>query len=250
MNLSETGIVKPINKAEIISQEIVEFKKAVAKIFKVEVSAKIYDALDLMIELHSDQKDSPNGKPYISHPLEVAADLINKYNINDPDLIIAGLLHDAVEDQKLKLQAKWLAKNELSVSPEHDALMEIRSLFGERVKKIVARLTNPDFTSIQVNLKSQGVEKTKHQLYKENVKDEIRDPETFVIKFADFARNALHLDKVPDGPRKENFKLKYGPVIKEVFLPAFKSMAQNHPLYQHKKEIIKELNAAFKKYYS
>jgi (p)ppGpp synthase/HD superfamily hydrolase len=253
MKISETSVSKLSNKTEQIAGEIVEFKKIVAQNFEIKDAVKIYEALDLMLELHSDQKPYSDGKPYSSHPLYVASDLINKYEIRNKDLIIAGLLHDAIEDQKIKLQAKRLQrlKNEDAIgpSPEHDALLEIGDLFGPKVRKIVTSMTNPDFNKQISNLKSDDRKKFKNELYKKHVQDIIRDPEVFAVKFADFARNAFAISTLPDGEKKEHFKNKYGPVIKDVFLPAFESMPNDHPLFSQKGKIIKALKKLFKTQY-
>ena len=42
---------------------------------------------------------------------------------------------------------------------------------------------------------------------------------------------------------------KYGPVINEVFLPAFEAMSPDHPLYSARNECINELQRAYKEQY-
>ncbi len=259
MKSSETGMSTPDHKSELISQEITEFKKTVARNFEVNDSAEIYNALDLMIELHSDQRPYSGDRPYIGHPLAVAADLLNNYGIKDKELIIAGLLHDAVEDQSLKLQEKRFKRlnnsDSLGPSPEHDALLEIRDLFGQRVKKIVARLTNPNFKKIIIDLKHEGIDKTRDELYAAHVSEAISDTDTFIVKFADFMFNAEAISKLPEKSkdekeRKQKFKHKYGPVLKKVFLPAFIKMKKDQPMYPHKKEIIVKLREVIESQYS
>jgi hypothetical protein len=98
-------------------------------------------------------------------------------------------------------------------------------------------------------LKLKGIEKTKNQLYKEHVEEAIRNPDIFVIKYADFARNALALGNLPDGAKKDKLRGKYGPVIQEVFLPAFRSMAEDHPFFGRREAIIQELERAYSDQY-
>lgn len=252
VKLSEPTMNKSTKKTEQIAEDIVEFKKVVAKNFEVKDSATIYDALDLMLELHAEQKPYSDGMPYAGHPLSVASDLINKYKIKNKDLIIAGLLHDAIEDQKAKLQAKRLKRlnqDAIGPSPEHDALMEIGDLFGDKVRKIVTSMTNPDFNQMIKSLKLEPGKKSKHELYKKHIQDIIRDPEVFTVKFADFARNATAVSALPAGDKKENFINKYGPVLKDVWLPAFKSISQDHPLFSQKDKISKALKQLLKTQY-
>lgn len=62
-------------------------------------------------------------EPYINHPLEVANLLANVGNIDDPDVLIAGILHDTVED--------------VGVTPE-----ELAELFGDKVSSYVMEVTD------------------------------------------------------------------------------------------------------------
>ena len=60
--------------------------------------AKILDAASFAAEKHKDQTRKGNGQPYINHPIEVAKLLTDVGGIADTDMIVAGLLHDTVED--------------------------------------------------------------------------------------------------------------------------------------------------------
>lgn len=54
-------------------------------------------ALDCAQNAHAGQERDEGG-PYLIHPVRVANCLIYEAQVSDPDLIIAGLLHDVVED--------------------------------------------------------------------------------------------------------------------------------------------------------
>lgn len=56
---------------------------------------KIQEALSLAIDSHCDQMRK-SGEPFVTHPLEVAC-ILAKLRM-DHESIIAGLLHDTVED--------------------------------------------------------------------------------------------------------------------------------------------------------
>ena len=61
--------------------------------------AKILDAASFAAKKHTNQKrKGSDGQPYINHPLEVASLLASVGNVDDVDIIVAGLLHDTVED--------------------------------------------------------------------------------------------------------------------------------------------------------
>lgn len=78
--------------------------------------------------LHQSQKRKVSGVPYIVHPYSVAF-LLSHY-VNDEDVIIAGLLHDTLEDV-----------------PEYTA-DRLREEFGERVCAIVSEVTE-DYTQAE-----------------------------------------------------------------------------------------------------
>ena len=58
-------------------------------------------AIDVATKAHSGQKRK-SGEPYISHPLAVA-NLLIEWEM-DIDSVIAGVLHDTVEDTELRLE--------------------------------------------------------------------------------------------------------------------------------------------------
>ena len=87
------------------------------------LSSRFTDALALAAELHSEQTRKATGVPYVSHLLGVAS-LVLEYG-GDEDAAIAGLLHDAVEDQGGR--------------PTLDL---IRDRFGERVAGMVEALSD------------------------------------------------------------------------------------------------------------
>ncbi|MFN3649086.1 MAG: HD domain-containing protein [Armatimonadota bacterium] len=67
------------------------------------------------------------GTPYLEHPLRVARIAADEIGISDPELLIAALLHDTLEDAD---------------DPEA-ARRRIREEFGERVLEVVELLTKP-----------------------------------------------------------------------------------------------------------
>jgi (p)ppGpp synthase/HD superfamily hydrolase len=86
-------------------------------------------ALLMASDAHSQQKRKCDGSPYVQHLLEVQSLLVNIGDIRDEDIIIAGLLHDVLED---------------SETTKRDLLLE----FGSRVASIVAALTDDKSLSL------------------------------------------------------------------------------------------------------
>lgn len=61
--------------------------------------SRILTAASFAAQKHKDQRrKGSDSEPYINHPIEVANLLVNVGKVDDPDLIVAALLHDTVED--------------------------------------------------------------------------------------------------------------------------------------------------------
>lgn len=91
---------------------------------------KIQEAIDFATKVHEiDQKQKRKGKdiPYITHPLTVAL-ILGRTGASE-DLVIAGILHDTVED---------------STSENIITLEMIIEQFGEGVSKLVESVTESD----------------------------------------------------------------------------------------------------------
>ena len=62
---------------------------------------RLRTALGLATRLHAD--DRRTREPYLNHVLRVAVRIIRSYGIRDVDVLVAALLHDAVEDHPWEL---------------------------------------------------------------------------------------------------------------------------------------------------
>ena len=89
----------------------------------MKMSARFADAFAFANELHRDQTRKGNTIPYISHLMSVSA-LVLEHG-GDEDQAIAGLLHDAVEDQGGLATARLIEEK-----------------FGRRVRDIVLACTD------------------------------------------------------------------------------------------------------------
>ncbi|OGE31096.1 hypothetical protein A2631_05490 [Candidatus Daviesbacteria bacterium RIFCSPHIGHO2_01_FULL_44_29] len=178
-----------------------------------------YGALALMLELHMDQKDRPDGTPYISHPLDVAIRVSDHLEKPNGDLLVAALMHDSVEDQAVKLVKMapvglyWGGLTDTQI-----ALSVVGAKYGTRVRRIVSALSNEDTDAIAI---AEGINpkdkvaftNRKNELYAEHVGAAIQDPDVVLIKMFDFSANALRLDEVKDPERKLKLLAKYTPVV-------------------------------------
>lgn len=85
---------------------------------------RILDAVAFAAEKHQFQtRKNALRTPYIVHPVAVAYHIVTVGDVRDPDIIIAALLHDTVEDTNTSFD-------------------EIRASFGERVERFVRELTD------------------------------------------------------------------------------------------------------------
>lgn len=84
-------------------------------------SEVVRDAYDLLISKHAGQRQKVNGRPYVEHPIAVAADIGEEGF--DPEMVAAALLHDIVEDSD-------------------ESVEEVRGRFGDRVADLVDAMTD------------------------------------------------------------------------------------------------------------
>ena len=83
----------------------------------------VLKAADVAARWHADQRrKGAAGEPYVNHLLEVAA-LVAEADQDNTDLVVAALLHDAIEDQKIPREM-------------------IAEQFGERVAGLVDEATD------------------------------------------------------------------------------------------------------------
>ncbi|MEK7649036.1 MAG: hypothetical protein AAB400_03955 [Patescibacteria group bacterium] len=143
--------------------------------------------------------------------MRAATRVIEEYGITDPDLIIAGLLHDSVEDQAgLLAQKQQTQGGEVSGDTRRDALSYLKAIYGSRVAHIVAALSNPELPK-----DTAQAEKNRH--YKEHVAHAIQEEDVLYIKLADFSDNGFNLASVLDTPRRLKLGDKYEPVLDVFF---------------------------------
>ena len=83
----------------------------------------LFQAIEVATTAHRGQLRKASGVPYIYHPLSVAKILIE--NGCAEELVVAGVLHDTVEDTVISLN-------------------DIRTQFGERVASLVEGVSEPD----------------------------------------------------------------------------------------------------------
>jgi len=86
--------------------------------------ALLFRALAFAAHKHRDQRrKDAEASPYINHPIALAKLLVNEARVTDPAILAAALLHDTVEDTATTKE-------------------ELRRVFGPRIARIVAEVTD------------------------------------------------------------------------------------------------------------
>ncbi|GHJ17054.1 HD domain-containing protein [Micromonospora sp. AKA38] len=173
--------------------------------FRLEVAAfddaardRLTEALDLAAELHRD--DRRVREPYLNHLLRVAIRLMHHYQVRDVDVIVAGLLHDAVEDHPVELAGPTVdGDGDVTTA----ALATLAARFGPRVARLVAAVTNPEY--------DPG--RDRDAQYREHVASSLdREPWARVIKVSDFTDNGVGVIHAV-GPKVARAATKYRPLV-------------------------------------
>ncbi|MGE0708120.1 MAG: SAM-dependent methyltransferase [Planctomycetota bacterium] len=90
---------------------------------QVEHGPRVEAAFRMAARAHATQQRN-DGSPYLIHPARVARALLEEWRHAEVDLLVAALLHDAVEDSELTLD-------------------EVEAAFGPGVRLLVDHLTKP-----------------------------------------------------------------------------------------------------------
>ncbi|MBB5114446.1 HD domain-containing protein [Micromonospora echinospora] len=173
--------------------------------FRLEIEAfdeadrdRLTEALDLAADLHRD--DRRVREPYLNHLLRVSIRLMHHYQVRDVDVIVAGLLHDAVEDHPAELAG---LDPDTGSDATPAALAALSDRFGARVARLVAAVTNPQYDP----------ERDRDEQYREHVAASLeREPWARVIKVSDFTDNGVGVIHTV-GPKVTRAATKYRPLV-------------------------------------
>lgn len=148
-------------------------------------------AVDFAKKAHMGQKRK-SGEPYITHPIAVAANLV-QWGM-DIDTVLAGVLHDTVEDTEVELS-------------------EIESLFGRDVAFLVDGVTKVSQARAGMRDLSSYLPQTKDNLSKLLIAIG-QDVRVVIIKLADRLHNLNTLEHMP-----KDKQIKIARESLEVFAP-------------------------------
>jgi guanosine-3',5'-bis(diphosphate) 3'-pyrophosphohydrolase len=137
-------------------------------------------AIDIASEAHSGQKRK-SGEPYIIHPLSVAATLVD-WGM-DIDTVLAGVLHDTVEDTTVTLQ-------------------QLETTFGRDVAFLVDGVTKVSKARAGMQDLTEYLPQTKDNLSKLLIAVG-QDVRVIIIKLADRLHNLQTLQHMPSEKQKK-----------------------------------------------
>lgn len=199
---------------EILKREIEEYKPA--------EKDKILQAYGIAEQAHQGQKRL-SGEDFIIHPLWTAI-LLAQMHV-DHEMIIAGLLHDVVEDTSVTLQ-------------------DIREKFGENVANLVDGVTSIS------KLKYAKSISAKTETIRKMLVAMIKDIKIIIIKFADKIHNMRTLQYLPPEKRKkiaqETLDI-YAPLAGKIGMQQIKDQLEDLALRWINPEVYKIIDAYFKR---
>jgi len=163
--------------------------------------------------------------PYIVHPLRNAIRMI-RWGVKDQDVILAGVLHDTIEDSS----EKYCADRGISYRDEAHArtILEerLRRDYGKRLAQITLALSNPlQSPEFWGSLSDDE----KHAVYVEHVREAIHDDQAVLLaKISDVYDNGagLYHTAFPERARQTRKQaLKY-----TLLLPIFREEFSRNPI--------------------
>ncbi len=133
---------------------------------------------------HHQEQVRDSGEPFVSHPVEVSK-ILAQFSA-DNDTIVAGLLHDIVEDCNVPLS-------------------EITEKFGETVSLIVDGVTKISNLKLNEKLESKVVKsRMKVETLRKMLLALSNDPRIIIVKLADRLHNMRTLDYLKDEEKRKD----------------------------------------------
>lgn len=151
-------------------------------------STMMLQAISFAARKHAGQLRKDGCTPYVAHPMRVLTILIGAFQIDDPEVLAAAVLHDTIEN----------------TMTDRD---ELEEAFGPRVAEMVALLSKDE----------RLMEDEREQVYYQTLADaciEVR-----LCKLADLYDNLVEAASLP--PALRNKTIRRGQQLLEMFAPGF-----------------------------
>jgi (p)ppGpp synthase/HD superfamily hydrolase len=157
------------------------------------LTSKIQKALNLAADKHNGQMRKSSGHPYIVHPFSVAM-ILSEY-VHDEDVIVAGLLHDLLEDV------------------EGYKYEDLKGSFGEKVADIVKGVSEDrDFDNRETDKETWQMRKNEYLKNLENDSEE-----SLLVCAADKIHNLRSMIKIYEKMGEEMWADFNAPVERQVW---------------------------------
>ncbi|NUR29708.1 MAG: HD domain-containing protein [Catenulispora sp.] len=179
--------------------------------------------------LHAEDKRV--REPYVNHLLRVAIRIVRHYQVRDAEVVVAALLHDAVEDHPDDL-ADLAGDAERALGLRQAALAVLGRAFSPRVAELIDAVTNPAYDPAR----------DKQEQYREHVVASLEaNSWARVIKLSDFTDNGVGIIHTT-GPKVRKASAKYAPLVPQ--LRDFATRPDTPLTEDVKAHIVKQLNEA------
>lgn len=220
----------PSLKDVTITQMQEELQKR-ASAMPVEDYARVMEAASLSEYLHrTDVRKTPTRTstgqpivetdPYIIHPLRNTL-RVARWGCEDPDVFIASMLHDTVEDHSKELAVEYCGMSPDASEEEHRAasFRYLSRTFGPRASRFVELMSNPVLDG-----KTRRDKEASDKIYAAHVEEAVQEsPHVLVLKASDFIDNALSAHHGEIDRRTINRSKKYAPLV-----PIFSAAMKKH----------------------
>lgn len=137
--------------------------------------------LDLIQRLYAGEEPRDDNSPAVEHILRVAHRIAVQWNIKEANVIMAALLHDAVEDHPEVLARRGDRKHR-GKDDHADAVAFVQKHYGGKVARIVDRVSKRSSPEGM----SQDAKVLAYVAYAQGI---ARDPAALVVKIADVCDN-------------------------------------------------------------
>jgi len=210
-------------------QNITTIKEAKKSLFcYIKFSNQLNMAVDFCVNAHKNQFRK-SGEPYAVHPILVAT-LVAKFS-KDEAMVIAGLLHDVVEDTQY-------------------TIFDIEENFGNDVAKIVDGLTKIDIAKLEVN-KTNSKTLSMALTFRKILLASIKDVRILVIKLCDRVHNMLTLNSLASYKQRriaEETLVVYAPIAHRLGISLIKNTLEDLSFFYLYPEEYEYIDNYIKKY--
>lgn len=168
------------------------------KIHGLDQNEEVLWAMQLGLMLHANDKRT-NGH-YEDHVMRATLRILDHYEIDDPSIIAAALLHDSIEDHPKDLVLALTGEKIDDVRAARTRGLELISNYaGDETSDIVSAVTNPILKEGEDKLVVYGD-------HTENLV--LNHPKARVVKLSDFTDNAVG-NHYTVGDKQRDLDLKY-----------------------------------------